>query len=1042
MAPSILSPISPSAEGAFRQKRVSSSRRVSGINDGESVISGAGRSVYSPRVTSRKFNIGTTNISSVVTSLQRRSGDELGANASSRLLNEDHASILEWIRSERLSLLPPEGSDYDKVLAWAQLFVDRLHSFDVEIEKFAGDSYLAAQLSYGYCAMLLDLGRENAAALMVSFGFFYGISMTLLNLLERTELFSVSQEIQEQLILALSDLVTLVASVSTHFHKSINGLTAASVSVNIYRTFPGQIKTFQQRCEKIAESMWKHQLLRENLDGDKISDVRAIRAWLAPEDRVVASIAENSSHLAHDREELTCLWMGPYLTRFLKTEQKHLNITGQPGSGKSVLASVIVDHLQHPHGGVSYQSLFVPINGRIAAQTSSYAIAKTILSQLFEKRIGNIQLFRILSNALNQSRVTSDYEAYDTLLWDAVEQALSSSLRGAKDLVLVVDGVDEATCGEDKLLQRLMRAAGRAPNVKLITLGTRTAPEIQGQARVRITDDVIFDDISAVVRGCFGRSSVYKNLSTVEKETAVERIAQAANSSFLAAKLITKRVRQEHSPENLRKAIDSLLSSKPTVTDFVLHALQQPEVTPEAKQVVLWLATAERPLHLQELAALYSVQPDKQTIFDGPVDILHLLRPLSSMIFFQDDFFYLRHGLIRNAVVDIFNQGKLIPSVKDRHFDLVTRLLVYIKTKITDQQEPSSLPSLDYHDTNTLVDKYPLLDFALRYWIPTFRQTTVFTKDGESPAAKEITKLVPTSTTVVRLLRSIVDNVATPYLVTLLTTVTNVYRTILTTDNVTTLQSIITLATVFRQVNHPDTFTLFYDAAVLSQKLLTTKHIVTQQMVTIFLDLTTNSITDSRTDIMVKREELLQVLVECYKIHYGKTSERVVTVLQQLVEHYRKVKDTKKADSILATLQSLTSTDQSSTNGTSGTLDVRLVGRRSSGDNGYLFRLDLDEEDDLLETTEAYEVDALIRLAEKYLQQGRADLAERTYVEFWQRATRESRVHSSAVWDEKKIKVILAYSTFLRSQKREHEASSILTSFWQDHQHTSVSLSE
>jgi hypothetical protein len=104
---------------------------------------------------------------------------------------------------------------------------------------------------------------------MVSFGFFYSISMTLVNLLERTELFGVSQDIQEQLILALADLVTLVASVSTHFHKAIRGMTTASVSVNIYRTFPGQIQTFQQRCEKIAESMWRHQLLRENLDGDK-----------------------------------------------------------------------------------------------------------------------------------------------------------------------------------------------------------------------------------------------------------------------------------------------------------------------------------------------------------------------------------------------------------------------------------------------------------------------------------------------------------------------------------------------------------------------------------------------------------------------------------------------------------------------------------------------------------------------------------------------------------------------------------------------------
>ncbi|KAL4998513.1 hypothetical protein BDV10DRAFT_166715 [Aspergillus recurvatus] len=1045
MAPSILSPITPSMDGIFRHKRISTSRRVSGLQDGESVISGMARSVHSPRVTSRKFNsIGTTNISSVVTSLQRRSGEELGTNASSRLLAATHASILEWIRSERMSLLPPEGSDYDKVLAWAQLFIDRLHSFDMAIEQFAGDSYLAAQLSYGYCAMLLELGRENAAALMISFGFFYSISMTLVNLLERTELFGISQEIQEQLILALSDLVTLVASVSTHFHKAIRGMTTASVSVNIYRTFPGQIQTFQQRCERIAESMWRHQLLRENLDGDKVSEVKAIRAWLAPEDRVVDSIADHSSHLAHDREELTCLWLGPYLTRFLKTQQKHLSITGQPGSGKTVLASVIIDHLQHPHGGVSYQTLFVPINGRIAVQTSSLAIAKTILSQLFEKRIGNVHLFRILSDALHRSKVTADYEAYDNLLWDAVDLALASTLKGAKELVLVVDGVDEATCGEEKLLQRLAQAATKASNARLITLGSRNPPEAPGQARVRITDDIIFDDISAVVRGCFGDSQAFKGLSAIEQETAVERITAASKGSFLSAKLITKRVRREQSVESLRKALDSLISAKPTVTDFVLHSLQQAEATTEAKFMLLWLATAERPLHVQELSALASIQTEKQTMSETRVDVLHALKPFNSLVFLQYDYVSIRHGLIRSAIVEVFTQGKLVPSLKDRHTDLLTRLLVYIKSTVREQHEPSSLPSLDYHETNTLLDKHPLLEFALRYWVAVFRQTTVFSKDGEPAASKEIAKLLPTSTTVVRLLRSVLDNVSTPYLVTFQTSITNVYRTILTAENVTTLQAIITLATLLRQVNRPETLTLFYEAAILSQKLLTTRHIVTQQMVTTYLEITTESITETKTDIMIKREEMLQVLVQCYKIHYGNTSEKVIAVLQQLAEHYRKVRETKKAETIIADIQSITSTEYgSSSTGSAGSLDIRLVGRGKPGsEGGYILRLDLEEEDELLETTEAYEVDALVERAGEYIQSGRVDLAERLYVEFWQRATRESRVHSSAVWDEKRMKIILAYSVFLRSQKREHEASSVLTSFWQDHQQTSVSLSE
>lgn len=119
--------------------------------------------VFSRQATHRRSSSGklsavdTSNISSVVYSLKRRSSIEIGSDTSARLLSTTHDSILEWIRTQRMSQLPAEGSSYDKVLSWAQLFVERLHSFEVAIEEFAGDSYLAAQLAYGYCVLLLEV---------------------------------------------------------------------------------------------------------------------------------------------------------------------------------------------------------------------------------------------------------------------------------------------------------------------------------------------------------------------------------------------------------------------------------------------------------------------------------------------------------------------------------------------------------------------------------------------------------------------------------------------------------------------------------------------------------------------------------------------------------------------------------------------------------------------------------------------------------------------------------------------------------------------
>lgn len=97
-------------------------------------------------------------------------------------------------------------------------------------------------------------------------------------------------------------------------------------------------------------------------DSDVAVGINTLRDWLQPEDPVLAHITEATTALAREREEATCLWVKSYLTQFLKGEQRLLSIIGKPGAGKSVLSSVINDHLQHPVGGMRYTSILAPIS--------------------------------------------------------------------------------------------------------------------------------------------------------------------------------------------------------------------------------------------------------------------------------------------------------------------------------------------------------------------------------------------------------------------------------------------------------------------------------------------------------------------------------------------------------------------------------------------------------------------------------------------------------------------------------------------------------
>ena len=96
-------------------------------------------------------------ISNAVSDLLRRSQDELDPVDSVMLFEVSYVSLVQWISFQRLNFLPPVGSSYDKVLAWAKNFVESGRTFCMAIEKFVDNVSLACQLAYGFCGMLLEV---------------------------------------------------------------------------------------------------------------------------------------------------------------------------------------------------------------------------------------------------------------------------------------------------------------------------------------------------------------------------------------------------------------------------------------------------------------------------------------------------------------------------------------------------------------------------------------------------------------------------------------------------------------------------------------------------------------------------------------------------------------------------------------------------------------------------------------------------------------------------------------------------------------------
>lgn len=668
------------------------------------------------------------------------------------------------------------------------------------------------------------------------------------------------------------------------------------------------------------------------------------------------------------------------------------------------------------------------------------------MSQMFNKRIGNLQLYQILADAYNQSKWTVNEESYDDLLWNALGSALQTSAAGTRELVLVVDGVDEASCGEKALLHRLREAASKAPSVKLIILASQAMESVISQTVLRVTLGLIFDDIAAVVRKVLYQSHVYNNMSSEDKEVTVARVTEASDGSFLWAKLAAKRVRDEHLPNEaaLSKSVESIVRSGYKIPDLISHTLQS-KLGEDTKKILLWLATANRPLTQGELAALLATQPDKATLAEPhKVDLPHLLKPVASLVFFHNNLVYLRHAQVRTAIIDIFSKSKFLPEIKDRHVDFAQRLLQYAKQTATDNHE-LSLDPLNGRATEHLFKKHPLLDFALRYWASYVKIAFGCTNNQElTTASKSLRSVFPTSSSVPLLGMTVWASKATPLLRSIYGIQTTLYRQILNNNHPATLQAIICQVLFHRQICNTvpaESSRIFYEAATISEKVLSVRHLITMQMTQFFLEATVDQITESKTEVMTRRIEMLELMVECQKVHYGATSDMVKSTLRQLSEHYTLTKEDHKAQKINASLEGSfvdSTIRRSGSRQIDESLLVHLHGRKhTTTETSAILDLDGIEADELITLT--FDLKALLAKAGRQRAEGQLAAAECTYAELWQQASQAYRLDHSTEHKFSMLQTVLQYAQYLKGRKRDNEAAAILAGFWEEYEMTTPS---
>ena len=662
---------------------------------------------------------------------------------------------------------------------------------------------------------------------------------------------------------------------------------------------------------------------------------------------------------------------------------------------------------------------------------------KSLLAQILNLRVGNMQTYHAIAQASEHCSHCADVADYENHLWTALEEALKKPLSSARDLIIVIDGIDEIQGGKatgQAFFERLADAVCEGKRVKLISLAqSLSMPSGINTTHVSITHDHVHDDVHAVILRNLSHSHNLTSKPGPEQEHIIERLTRAANGSFVWAVLVSQLLASQKSPQEFAKVLEEIEKTKASTSDLVLRTITRTELSTVTKTVLSWITSAERPLSISDIRKLLSSPVQDETAADQSPDIHSKLHAVEPLLTFTDGIVRFKHFEIHRAIVSLLDSGKINVPVETRHTDLLMRVLKYTRSTLDEEIDPT-LDDYSPESMDRLFRANTLLPYATRFWIIHVQRV------GVPKLPKNFNKVLPDVTILSLMERTLWSlELPLPQNLDLNKTALNVRQVTLPELSPAVLQTTLNTAVLYESMRKPlDAAPLYYSAAKTSKSLLSNYHPLPVELGYRYLGVTETRIETKRTDIMTRREEIYKILVVLLEKQYGKTSTPVIEIRTMLAQFYEYIHEEARATEIYQTIHESTvqlyGQDSSEARDTSKHLHVVLD--KSKSDQKIETRQDaLFDEDEEDESEEMLDLEAVSRR----LHQAKT---ESEYVELWQAVSAICRNTSAIEWHERNIDIATSYSKYLSSQKRSTEASAMLSSISREYENHQVALSE
>ncbi|KAH6993100.1 hypothetical protein EDB82DRAFT_428505 [Fusarium venenatum] len=958
----------------------------------------------------------------------------------------DIRGYLQYISDERLIHMPRRGSDWDRVLSTAQFFGLQITTFASKIETFASGAHSSVSAALASCQVLLEIGHNQAKALVPTFIAFYELAMLLSTVSRIPKLEYMPTSIKESAAHILCELVHLVGRIASHYKQKVDSLRVGEgITISFDAAFGQLIDSIWKAKEDLCDRVWRH-----SLDHKSFSiSLKSVRQRLEPSSgSSVRNTLYDEVYEHLDRSEDTCHWIKDQLTSFLNSKDKSLNLWGEAGVGKSVLAEWVQERLARPFDYKSYTVLSYNFPWDSPKEATSLACVKSFVFQLLERSVGDVELYGRLVQAFEVYSKTSDAGRLETTLWDTLRTGIHSAERQGTSFILLSDGCDEmvggskSAVGFHKILSDCIADLSRT---RVITFSRRLDGLKDCSKIFQIKQQQVQEDIRAHLKQALSTSRHYHDVHHRDREQVINDLVAKSKGNFLWAFYAGRLLVREQSCDGFLGKAKSISGDVNEVLRLAVDKLdlKQNEI---ARYLLSFMLVTNTPFSVPQIAELLSIDLQKRCMLPTASNISKFVSEKCG------DFLIIRGGRIhfRNAVVQAYFKGllgKSLLSEKEAHSQLTMRMLLYARLNLDDDQELLT-DELDDSIVEIILGRHHLMGYVMRNWVLHFRHAGFVSSDGKISLPQGFRDIFPESVMFTLLERpcwgrhDIHQDTIELHELTL-----RIRESCFGEKHVSVLQSLVALGHIHVKFStssdaHSCGARYYYRAAKLGEVILSKTSTFVGSCTHLFLTWTETIVITKRTEIVTCREEMIRFWIEICKHKHGRSSDEVICWYEKLAKLYISIHEEWRATVIYRELHEIIiirfgkkSPEAGRIAAFFGTLDIVL----NKGDDGDGPIGDMEKF--IFETTEELDIHShlciamMIKLAWSYHSCGKFYLAERLFISIWRRISITCRLNASIEVHIAKIQIAIEYCKYLREVHRHEEATTILICLWAEYEH-------